>query len=204
MKRTVIMTMAAVILLFTGVADNSITVNAYDRCGYNGCSAENTSNGTVFCDKHAAEYAREKGYKACAYSGCWGYASKDSSYCSKHTCSNSKCTSKVVDGTRYCSTHAEKTSTTKSTSKSSSYSTKKSTSSSKSTTSKSTSRYSGSKKSSSKSSSKKSYDPYDVHSYKSAQDFADDKYEEFYDYEDDFDDEDEAYDAAEDYWNDHH
>ncbi len=43
---------------------------------------------------------------------------------------------------------------------------------------------------------------YDVHSYKSAQDFADDKYEEFYDYEDDYEDEDEAYDAAEDYWND--
>ncbi|WP_024865648.1 hypothetical protein [Butyrivibrio sp. FCS014] len=44
------------------------------------------------------------------------------------------------------------------------------------------------------------YDPYDSKSYKSAQDFADDKYEEFYDYEDDYDDEDEAYDAAEDYW----
>ncbi|MBP5607276.1 MAG: hypothetical protein J6X66_03290 [Lachnospiraceae bacterium] len=38
----------------------------------------------------------------------------------------------------------------------------------------------------------------------SAQDFADDKYEEFFDYEDDYDDEDEAYDAAEDYWNEHH
>ncbi len=56
-------------------------------------------------------------------------------------------------------------------------------------------------KSSSESSSKKSYDPYDVHKYKSAQVFADDKYEEFYDYEDDYEDEDEAYDAAEDYWN---
>ena len=48
----------------------------------------------------------------------------------------------------------------------------------------------------------KKYDSYDVYDYKSAQDFADDKYEEFYDYEDDYDDEDEAYDAAEDYWND--
>ena len=55
---------------------------------------------------------------------------------------------------------------------------------------------------SSSSGNKKSYDPYDVHDYKSAQDFADDKYEEFFDYEDDYDDEDEAYDAAEDYWND--
>lgn len=44
------------------------------------------------------------------------------------------------------------------------------------------------------------YDPYDVHDYDSAQDFADDKYEEFYDYEDNYEDEDEAYDAAEEYW----
>ena len=34
---------------------------------------------------------------------------------------------------------------------------------------------------------KKKNDPYDVYDYKSAQDFADDKYEEFYDYEDDYD-----------------
>lgn len=45
-------------------------------------------------------------------------------------------------------------------------------------------------------------DPYDGDKYKSSQDFADDKYEEFYDYEDEYEDEDEAYDAAEDYWND--
>jgi hypothetical protein len=49
-------------------------------------------------------------------------------------------------------------------------------------------------------SSSGSYDPYDVHDYGSADDFADDKYEEFYDYEDEYEDEDEAYDAAEDYW----
>ncbi len=47
-------------------------------------------------------------------------------------------------------------------------------------------------------------DPYNVYSYGSAQDFADDKYEEFFDYEDDYDDEDEAYDAAEEYWDAHH
>ncbi len=46
------------------------------------------------------------------------------------------------------------------------------------------------------------YDPYDAKDYNSSQDFADDKYEEFYDYEDEYEDEDEAYDAAEDYWND--
>ena len=51
---------------------------------------------------------------------------------------------------------------------------------------------------------KKTYDPYNVQDYSSAQDFADDKYEEFYDYEDDYEDEDEAYDAAEDYWREHH
>lgn len=56
----------------------------------------------------------------------------------------------------------------------------------------------------SSSSSSKKYDQYDVYSYTSAQDFADDKYEEFYDYEDDYEDEDEAYDAAEDYWRAHH
>ncbi len=187
MKRTMTSIMAALIVTTAVLGSGTIEAKAYDRCGYNGCNAENTANGTVFCDTHAAQYAREKGYKACAASGCWGYASKDSSYCSKHTCSNSKCTNKVVGDTRYCSTHTEKTTSTKSSSKSS-YSTKKKSSSSSKT----------------KSSSKKKYDAYDVYSYKSAQDFADDKYEEFYDYEDDYEDEDEAYDAAEDYWRDHH
>ncbi len=65
--------------------------------------------------------------------------------------------------------------------------------------------YSSSGKSSySSSSGRKRYDYYDVDEYDSAQDFADDKYEEFYDYEDDYEDEDEAYDAAEDYWNENH
>lgn len=76
----------------------------------------------------------------------------------------------------------------------------------KSTSSKTTTTKKESKSSySSGTKSKKSYsDPYDVDKYKSAQDFADDKYEEFYDYEDDYEDEDEAYDAAEDYWRKHH
>ncbi len=47
---------------------------------------------------------------------------------------------------------------------------------------------------------KKKKDTYGVYDYADAQSFADDKYEEFYDYEDDYEDEDEAYDAAEDYW----
>jgi hypothetical protein len=50
-------------------------------------------------------------------------------------------------------------------------------------------------------SSKKSYDPYDADKYTSADDFAEDNYEEFYDYEDDAEDDDDAYDAAVDYWN---
>ena len=50
-------------------------------------------------------------------------------------------------------------------------------------------------------SSKKTYDPYDADNYTSADDFAEDKYEEFYDYEDDAEDDDDAYDAAVDYWN---
>ncbi len=58
--------------------------------------------------------------------------------------------------------------------------------------------------SSGKSSSKKKYDYYHADDYDSAWDFANDKYEEFYDYEDDYEDEDEAFDAAEEYWYDHH
>ncbi|WP_155832304.1 hypothetical protein [Butyrivibrio sp. MC2013] len=55
-----------------------------------------------------------------------------------------------------------------------------------------------------KSYSSKDYDPYDVHDYGSSKSFADDKYDEFYDFEDEFEDEDDAYDAAEDYWDDNH
>ena len=97
-------------------------------------------------------------------------------------CAKSGCTRKRSTGSIYCYEHKPKD-----TSSSSSYSSK-----------------SSSKKKSSSGKSKKSYDYYGVHDYKSAQDFADDKYEEFYDYEDDYEDEDEAYDAAEDYWNDNH
>lgn len=54
------------------------------------------------------------------------------------------------------------------------------------------------------SASMKKTDPYDVYSYDSAEDFADYKYDEFIDYDDYYEDEDEAYDAAVDYWYDHH
>lgn len=99
-------------------------------------------------------------------------------------CAKSGCTRKRSTGSIYCYEHKPKATTS-----SSSYSNSKST---------------AKKKSSSSGKSKKSYDYYGVQDYKTAQDFADDKYEEFYDYEDDYEDEDEAYDAAEDYWNDNY
>ncbi len=199
MKKMITLALA-IITMSIGLLVGSVEAKAYDRCGHKGCTAENTANGTVFCDKHAAEYAKEQGYKACAASGCWDYASKGSDYCSKHTCKNSNCTKKVANGSRYCATHSEKSST--STNSGTKYSTTKKSSTNKSTTKSYSSKTT--KKSSSKSTTKKKYDAYDVYDYDSAQEFADDKYEEFYDYEDDFEDEDEAYDAAEDYWNDHH
>ncbi len=109
-------------------------------------------------------------------------------------CAKAGCTRKRSTGSIYCYVHKSGSSSSGSYSGSSSSSSRSSYSSSKSTSKKSS--YSGS--------SKKTYDSYGVHDYKSAQDFADDKYEEFYDYEDDFDDYDEAYDAAEDYWNDNY
>jgi len=76
-------------------------------CGYKGCtrSTKNCHNGTVFCDTHAAAYAKEKGYKTCAASGCYDYAKSGSSYCSSHICSHSKCTNKATEKRGYCSTH---------------------------------------------------------------------------------------------------
>lgn len=180
-----------------------MTDNAFartDKCGKNGCTRDNTPNGTVYCDIHAAEYAREQGYTPCVVSGCYGRPSKGHCYCSRHECWHKDCKNKKEDGSDYCKYHQPKTTSSKSSSGS-----KNSTGKSYSSTSKSSTNKTGSSKSSlGKSATRKKYDPYDVYSYKSAQDFADDKYEEFYDYEDDYEDEDEAYDAAEDYWREHH
>ena len=49
----------------------------------------------------------------------------------------------------------------------------------------------------------KTYDPYDACKYQDADSFADDKFEDFFDY-DDFEDEDEAHEAAVEYWEDNH
>ena len=175
--------------------DRSVDSGSYCRlhkCSHEGCSSAKGNNGTIYCDTHAAEYVRKQGYTPCLASGCYRKTSKDHSYCSYHECKKSDCTKKKVTGSDYCSSHQP-------ISKATTGSSTKSATSSKSSTSSSASR-----KSSSSTGTTNKYDPYDVYSYSSAQSFADDKYEEFFDYEDDYEDEDEAYDAAEDYWYDHH
>lgn len=179
MKMTAVALMAGLIITIFPVTASAGT----SRCGKDGCNRSTGTNGTVYCDYHAAEYAKKEGYKVCSVSGCYDRAMSKGSYCSKHTCRERDCYNKSVTGSwGYCSKHDPSNKKTTST-----YSTKKYTS-----------------KKSSSSSSKKKSDIYDVYDYDSAQDFADDKYEEFFDYEDDYEDEDEAYDAAEDYWYDHH
>ncbi|WP_022778311.1 hypothetical protein [Butyrivibrio sp. AE3009] len=172
--------------------DRGVDSGSYCRlhkCGKSGCNSEKGGNGTIYCNRHASEYVKSEGYKTCSVSGCMKKATRGS-YCSSHACMRGGCNNKRVEGSNLCSTHESKSTTTSL--------------SSKTTKKNSTSKYSSTKKNSSKSSTKKKYDQYDVYNYKSAQSFADDKYEEFYDYEDDYEDEDEAYDAAEDYWRDHH
>ena len=87
-----------------------LPVNARSNsCGKSNCSKDKGSNGTVYCDTHAAEYAREQGYKVCCVSGCYKRRAKDSSYCSTHICDSKGCTKKATseDG-KYCSTHTPK------------------------------------------------------------------------------------------------
>lgn len=131
---------------------------------------------------------------SCFETGCKNYCIPHCYYCHTHKCAISGCPYGKTAGSSYCSSHKE--SKTSSSGKKSSYSTKKYNTGSS---------YSKKKKSSYSSSSKKGKaDTYDVHSYKDSQSFADDKWEDFYDYEDDYDDEDEAYDDAEDYWYDNY
>ncbi len=173
-------------ITFAGVHD----VEAKEKkCECTGCSSKPISGGR-YCSSHTCI---APGCKNRQYGG-------GTSYCCSHRCNMQGCSSKRTEDSNFCSTHksAGKAAEAKIWRKVQNSSSNKSTYSTKN---KSTGKSSTKKTSSS---SKKKYDPYDVYSYKSAQDFADDKYEEFYDYEDDFDDEDEAYDAAEDYWRDHH
>ena len=102
------------------------------KCGKNGCRRDGGGNGTVFCDYHAAEYAREQGYKVCLESGCYKRRQKDSSYCSIHICDAKDCNKRATsDDGKYCSSHIPKKVEKKTTKKSSSSSKKKSTSKSK-------------------------------------------------------------------------
>ncbi len=170
----------------SGCSRDACTGGRYCRmhtCEHDGCYSYNDRNGTIYCNTHAAEYVRKAGYTPCSVSGCYDRRRSGSSYCSTHECKKSDCHNKKASGSDYCSTHNP---SNRSSSSSSNTSRRSSASSSRS------------------SSFGKKYDQYDVYSYSNAQSFADDKYEEFYDYEDDYEDEDEAYDAAEDYWRAHH
>ncbi len=135
----------------------------------------------------------------CFETRCHNYCVPGCYYCHTHKCAMRDCPYGKTSGSIYCSKHKKSMSLSSSTK--SSYTTKKTTSSSSTRKYKFGSKYSGYKKKTSSSSSKKNRaDTYDVHSYSDPQSFADDKWEEFYDYEDDSEDEDEAYDAAEEYW----
>ena len=106
-----------------------------DKCGKSGCYRDNDTNGTIYCNTHAAQYVREQGYKACLSSSCYKRRLKNSSYCSSHTCRTTGCYSKVTSSNgKYCTSHdpsnKKKTTTT----------TMKYTSTSKKTTSSSTSK----------------------------------------------------------------
>ena len=165
-----------------------VTVMAAKRCQYTSCNNKPIDGG-VYCSSHT-----------CIAPGCNNLRyGGGTDYCYSHKCNHKGCSARRVDGCNFCSTHktvgmAEEAAAWKKVQSKNNNKSKYSTS--KKNTGKSSAKTSGSKK--------KTYDSYNVYDYKSAQDFADDKYEEFYDYEDDFDDEDEAYDAAEDYWREHH
>ena len=114
------------------------------------------------------------GVGECGVVSCKNNCAPGSYFCSGHTCARSGCHNKCAIGYSYCNKHNTSTS--------------------------GSSKYSSTGKKNSSYGSGKKTDTYDVHSYKDSISFADDKWEEFYDYEDDYDDEDEAYDDAEDYW----
>ena len=143
------------------------------KCGKEGCLNARGDNGTIYCDTHAAIYAKERGYKVCSEYGCYRVASDTGRFCTTHTCIKSGCYSKRTYDSEYCSTHkpATKSTTTKKT-----YTNKANTS----------------KSNSYKSSSKKTYThkDYDPDDYDSPEDYADDAWGN------DFDDWDDAYD----YW----
>lgn len=114
----------------------------------------------------------------CPKDGCSG--ERNPLFCKDHTCTIRDCDKYRNAYETYCEYHLAQEEAKKSADK------------------KNSSNYSSSSSSSNSSSKKK--DTYGASKYKSASDFADDYWEEFYDYEDDFDDEDDAWDAAYEYW----
>lgn len=193
MKNSRIMLIVTAVMVFACAFSLSPTgaSAASKKCSKTGCQCT-AIDGGQYCSNHT-----------CTASGCKKMRYSDSTtYCYSHRCEYKGCSSKREDGSSFCKSH--KAAGEKAYAEMWQKNQKKS-SSGKGTAGKSSSSSASSKKSStSKSYTQKKYDPYNVYSYKSAQDFADDKYEEFYDYEDDYEDEDEAYDAAEDYWREHH
>ena len=188
-KYTVVTLLTAVFIMSLGIVAQAAT----NDCDYQGCTRSCVQGGR-FCSYHT-----------CTVKGCKGLRWSDKvPYCYEHRCNMRDCTSPHMAGSRYCSKHdsAGKAAEAKMWEKNKNKNNK---STVKSSGSKAKTYSSGVKnKKYNTGANKKKNDPYDVYDYKSAQDFADDKYEEFYDYEDDYDDEDEAYDAAEDYWREHH
>lgn len=132
------------------------------------------------------------GTRTCLKKYCEREAVNGGCYCRYHTCAEPGCYAGVSSSNEKCEKHKTR------------YNSNPSRTKSKTTATAAQAKRNNVKSNSRSSSSNRKKDTYDVYDYKSAQDFADDKYEEFYDYEDDFEDEDEAYDAAEDYWREHH
>ncbi len=124
--RAFIIIATAIIVVSTFCIMTDIVSAGSDKCGKNGCTRDNTANGTVFCDYHAAEYAREQGYTPCSATGCYDKPRKGHTYCSTHECRKEDCRNKKESGSDYCKNHQSKSSTSKSTSGSSKSSTGKS------------------------------------------------------------------------------
>lgn len=173
MKRIITTIIALVVLLSIFSADK-IQANAYTKkCNASGCT-ENAVSGGNYCYGHT-----------CRYTDCKNMRASGSTYCSSHTCKASGCQSSAYYTSGkwkgYCNNCAWKEAERQGLIKNSTTNT-------------------SSKNGSSSGKNGKKSDPYNVYEYKSASAFADDKYEEFYDYEDDFDDEEDAWDEAYDYW----
>lgn len=123
-------------------------------CRKDGCTNLRYNNGTVYCDTHAAIYASEQGYSVCSKSGCYRKRSSHGLYCDTHSCRKKDCYNIVADGSNYCSSHTNHTTSTPNTS-----------------SSKGTSR-------------QEYTDPYEADKYTDSEDFYEDHYDDFDGFED--------------------